>query len=86
MQSADMNKYESILRELVPGLTESEPLRDDAVLADLGLDSLRAMKLLVVLEREYHVLFSDELLVARTFDTVGSLRAALDTALTGDPL
>jgi acyl carrier protein len=57
-------------------------LRHDDVLADLGLDSLGAMALLMELEEAYEIVFPDELLVPATFATPGALWSSLCT-LTG---
>ncbi|MGI8666009.1 MAG: acyl carrier protein [Jatrophihabitans sp.] len=65
-------------------LAGSEPDWDHARLRDLGLDSMSAIDLVLDLESEFDIVMPDDVLVAETFETVGSLSAAL-TALTGSP-
>jgi acyl carrier protein len=68
--------FEAMLRVYLPYGGEG-PLGADDVLADLGLDSMSVVSLLVDLEAGYGIEFPDELLTAETFDTVGSLWTAL---------
>ncbi|MCP9211170.1 phosphopantetheine-binding protein [Streptomyces sp. NEAU-Y11] len=81
MEHDDELRYVNVLRRCIPGLAASEPVLADAVLVDLGLDSLGRMRLLVALEKEFDIVFPDELLVPETFNTVTSLQAALTTVL-----
>jgi acyl carrier protein len=76
--------FEDILRRhlALPGDTE---LTADADLADLGLDSMGTVTLLVDLESELGVTFPDESLVAETFATPGALWT-LVSSLTGQRL
>lgn len=46
---------------------------DDVALADVGLDSMAAIDLVLDLEQAFGVMFPDELLVAQTFTTATSL-------------
>lgn len=48
-------------------------------LRDLGLDSMRAIQLLFAVEDAYQVSLPDELLTDDTFDTAGSLWAAIES-------
>lgn len=61
-------KYAGELR-----ITEASRLRD------LGLDSMRAIQLLFAVEDAYQVSLPDELLTDSTFDTAGSLWAAIES-------
>lgn len=47
-------------------------------LRDQGLDSMSVIELVLDLESEYDITFPDNLLVAETFETLESLRAAVD--------
>ena len=49
----------------------------DANLEDLGLDSLRAVDLLIALEDNFGVFFPESLLTEETFRTASTLRAAI---------
>ena len=49
----------------------SESIDENVLLADLGLDSLQALQLLVMLERTYRILISEEDL--KYFQTINSL-------------
>lgn len=77
MSTASRQRYEELLRLHVPGLGGDVHIRRDAELLDLGLDSLRTMRLLVAIEEAFGVSFPDELLVKRTFQTAESLWNAL---------
>jgi acyl carrier protein len=48
-------------------------------LRDLGLDSMHAIQLLFAVEDAYSVSLPDELLTDSTFDTAGSLWAAVES-------
>jgi acyl carrier protein len=76
-------KYTSILGSYLP-LSGPGPLDPAANLADLGLDSLNTIEILVRLEEEFDIQIPDEKLVAETFATVGSLWSVL-SSLTGAP-
>jgi acyl carrier protein len=54
---------------------DSVPLTED--LAGLGLDSLRAINLLLDLEETFALMFPDEMLTAETFKTRSSLERAI---------
>jgi acyl carrier protein len=69
-----------ILRVLEqPGLSNGFGMDDH--LSDLGLDSLKVIKLLIEVEGEFDITFPDELLVADTFRTAASLKAAVLSSL-----
>ena len=50
---------------------------DDAPLADLGLDSMRSINLLLELESAFGVTFPDELLSPATFRTAAAVQSAI---------
>jgi acyl carrier protein len=49
----------------------------DAYLSDLGLDSIKVIELLLEIEGEFDLTLPDEFLVADTFRTAASLKAAV---------
>jgi acyl carrier protein len=53
------------------------PIGPDADLRRLGLDSMQAIELLFAIEDEFGVTLADDLLTDATFQTAGSLWAAL---------
>jgi len=69
--------FEEIVRGQL-AIGPQTPLGADDVLADLGLDSLGTVTVLMELEDAYGVTFPDELLVPATFRTAGSLWSAVD--------
>jgi acyl carrier protein len=55
-----------------------EEIGEDTLLTDLGIDSLMALELLVMLERTYHIeIAQDELRHFTTIQNVAELTAAL---------
>ncbi|MFJ5736182.1 phosphopantetheine-binding protein [Streptomyces microflavus] len=70
--------FESVLRPCLPLLADGDPLEPEAPLADLGLDSLATVSLLVHLEEVFAVLVPDEELTLKTFATAGSLWSVID--------
>jgi acyl carrier protein len=66
------SRYEEVLRPHLPYATDVSLKPTDA-LADLGLDSLGVVQLLMDIEGAYGVAFPDEQLTADTFATVESL-------------
>lgn len=67
-------RFAEVLRR---NLSRNGDLVPDAPLADLGLDSMRAVDLLFDLESTFDVVFPDSLLTAETFASVGSLHSAI---------
>ncbi|MEU8289085.1 phosphopantetheine-binding protein [Micromonospora sp. NPDC048905] len=57
-----------------------DQITDDAVLHDLGLDSMQSIELLFAIEDDFGVSLPDEALTESTFTTAGSLWAAVRTA------
>ncbi|MEU3721291.1 phosphopantetheine-binding protein [Streptomyces sp. NPDC031705] len=72
------DQFESLLRTRLPYLPADEPLRDDADLTQLGLDSMQAMELLFDIEEEAGITVPDSAMNAETFATPASLRAVVD--------
>jgi acyl carrier protein len=72
-------RYEELLRAHLPYATGAFVATD--ALADLGLDSLGVVSLLVDIEAGYGVEFPDELLTAEAFATVGSLWETLSSVV-----
>lgn len=56
-----------------------EEITSSTRLRDRGLDSMRAIQLLFAVEDMYSVSLPDELLTDATFDTAGSLWAAVES-------
>ncbi|GAA0682439.1 hypothetical protein GCM10010193_40270 [Kitasatospora atroaurantiaca] len=54
---------------------------EDALLADLGLDSLATVSLVMDLEDGFNLSIPDNLLVSETFETAGALRAVISDLL-----
>jgi acyl carrier protein len=75
--------YTAILGSHLP-LSGPGPLDPADSLADLGLDSLNTVEILVRLEEEFDIHVPDEKLVQETFATVSSLWSVLNS-LAGAP-
>ncbi len=72
-------------RVLANSLRRDEPIADDLALADLGVDSLGMLSVLMSLEDEFGVLMPVELLSETgCMRTVGDLRAIAAEALSDD--
>ncbi|MEU6665894.1 phosphopantetheine-binding protein [Streptomyces sp. NPDC046727] len=67
------DRFEQILRPLLPFLPPQEELTPESDLKDLGLDSLGTVQLLGMLEDAYQVRFRDSALTMDTFRTAGVL-------------
>jgi acyl carrier protein len=84
-------EYDQILRASLPLLPAGAPLRPDANLTDLGLDSLGTVSLLIEIEDSFGITIPDEFLTPDTFATgdalwnvVGRLRLTLPDQDSGD--
>lgn len=75
--------FERVLRAHLPQLEPDWPLAPDQVLADVGLDSLESVSLLLDLEDAFGTSFSDEVLATGRFDTPESTWQLLQAARTG---
>jgi acyl carrier protein len=65
--------FETIIRQHLPFLPASEPLRADMILREFGLDSMGIVEVLAKLERGYGIKFLDDALNMENFATPGSL-------------
>ena len=69
---------EGVLRTHLPALEgNDDPVPFDVPLADLGLDSLRAVNLVLDLEDTFDIEFPDSVLSEATFHTGAALQEAL---------
>lgn len=64
--------------EHVEPIDSVDELADDAVLRDLGMDSMSALNLMLDLEEEFDVQFPEELLTDETFRSAASLAEAIE--------
>lgn len=77
---------DNVLRMHLPGLEAGAALPRDVPLSELGLDSLRAVSLVLDLEDTFAVEFPDRMLNEATFHSAGALREALRAlAENGEP-
>ncbi|MEU4767658.1 phosphopantetheine-binding protein [Actinosynnema sp. NPDC023794] len=65
--------FERIVRQALTALPAGEPLRGDADLGALGLDSIKAIQLLFALEDAYGIEVPDRVLEASLFATPRNL-------------
>ena len=80
MRDADIHsEVEIVLRRNLPALPAEEVIPTEARLADLGLDSIGVISLLLDLEESLGISIPFELLTVETFQTRGSLEAAVQT-------
>ncbi|GAA1329915.1 phosphopantetheine-binding protein [Saccharothrix algeriensis] len=70
-------EFDELLRAYLPLLRDDAPLAQGTPLADLGLDSLSTVGLLVDVEDAFGVQFPDDALVPDTFATASSLWSAV---------
>jgi acyl carrier protein len=71
--------FESVLRPHLAALPGGEPLDWDRNLRALGLNSMRAVDLVIDLEDAFGIAFPDEFFHDETFATAGALWSALRT-------
>lgn len=74
-------EFEEILQRHLP--LSDGPIDGSALLADLGLDSLGTVSLVMELEDSMDIAIPDDLLVAETFTSADSLWAAVSSLLEG---
>ena len=74
-------QLEGILRMHLPGVPDGQTVPMDEPLAKLGLDSLRAVSLVLDIEDSFDVEFPDGLLSEATFKTGAALRNGLRALL-----
>jgi acyl carrier protein len=70
-------KFLAIMRHHLRFLSEDQPLPVDEELRTLGLDSLKAIDLLLELELSFNIVFPDSLLMDDTFRTARNLELAV---------
>jgi acyl carrier protein len=75
------DKLLMVLRRHSRFLNPNDPVAPDADLRDLGVDSMRAIHLVVDIERTFDIRFPDELLTRETFRTPLTLASAIDGLL-----
>jgi acyl carrier protein len=73
-------KLREVIRRHLSYLRVDEDLPDDAVLKDLGLDSMRAVDLMFDLEEAFGITMPDEALMPETFGTPATIAAAVRSA------
>ncbi len=73
---------DSMFINLIKGLLrfDDEPITAESNLFDLGLDSMRAVELLFLIEDTYDITLTDEQLSDESFRTAGSLWAVVAQA------
>ncbi|MFD4173382.1 MULTISPECIES: phosphopantetheine-binding protein [Streptomyces] len=79
-------KFEETLRGFLPLLPDTEPIRPDLRLIDLGLDSLATVSLLLEVEEAFDVTIPDHLLTEDTFATPAGLWSVVESLLVRDPV
>lgn len=80
------DRYEALLRAYGDLLDEGDAIDADTNLQSIGLDSLTLVQLVVELEESFEVTLPDEAFTIETFETAGSLWAAIDEARRADQL
>jgi acyl carrier protein len=74
MTAADWDaRYIDMIRENLPDHPGGIALTPDTNLAAVGLDSIRLIRLVIALEAEYEVAFSDDRMTPDTFATPTTL-------------
>lgn len=74
----DLEKtLENVLRMHLPRVEAEEAVPGDVALVELGLDSLRAVNLVLDLEDTFAIEFPDQMLTEATFHTASALSGAV---------
>lgn len=76
-------EFAALLRPYLKYVAEQE-ISGESRLRDLGLDSMRAIELLLALEDAYGVIIPDEQLNEATFETGSSLWAVIEDLRSGE--
>jgi acyl carrier protein len=74
-------KLGNVLLNHLPDAARDEPLRPEATLVDLGIDSVRLVEFIIDLEDSFGVVIPDEAMLAENFSTVGAVSALVDRLL-----
>ena len=69
-------QFEDVLRRHLRS-AKSDPINYDVELAQLGLDSMTAVAVLLDMEKTFKIRFPDDMLVEGTFRTAGKLKEAV---------
>jgi acyl carrier protein len=69
-------QFEEVLRRHLRS-AKAESINYDVELAQLGLDSMTAVAVLLDMEKTFNIRFPDEMLVEGTFRTAGKLKEAV---------
>jgi acyl carrier protein len=69
-------QFEEVLRRHLRS-AKAESINYDVELAQLGLDSMTAVAVLLDMEKTFNIRFPDEMLVEGTFRTAGRLKEAV---------
>jgi acyl carrier protein len=78
MSTADIEKIRSILKEHGRLSRDVESLPAEADLYQAGMTSHASVNVMLALEGEFDVEFPDHMLKRNVFNTIASIRAALD--------
>ncbi len=70
------NRFEECLRRHLRS-AKPDPINYDVELAQLGLDSMTAVAVLLDMEKTFNIRFPDDMLVEGTFRTAGKLKEAI---------
>lgn len=74
-------RFAALIREARPSQVRNEELDLDVTMANLGIDSLSIVHLIVRIEDEFEIVFPRGLLVPRVFTSPATLWAALSEFL-----
>ena len=71
------DRLRSLIVQSIERSTDAHTVTPDARLADLGLDSVSGLSLLLAMEEEFDVTFPEDLLTNDVFESLASLETAL---------
>ena len=72
-------RVQEVLRQHLQSVDDNQVFPMDTALIELGLDSLRAVDLLLSLEDTFGIIFPDAMLTEDTFRTATTLRDAIQS-------
>ncbi|MBE9039472.1 acyl carrier protein [Oscillatoriales cyanobacterium LEGE 11467] len=78
MQSTNLAKTKSQIRDYLSQFLEGQELDDDRVLSSLGFTSMFSMQLILFLEREFEIEIETEDLEGKSLNTVNSIAEFLE--------
>ena len=76
-------KIRAILREHARLRVDADQLAEDANLFDAGMTSHASVNVMLALEGDFEVEFPDHMLSRKVFETIASIRAAIDELTAG---